>query len=137
MANFNKVILIGRLTSDIDVKQTANATSVCNFCVAVSRRIKNGNEAETDFFDCTAWKETAEFLAKWFKKGDHVLVEGELMSGFYLCADGKKIKKVWVNVKSSSFVDQKKEERISEKKEEFLEKVSEKIEITNGDDLPF
>lgn len=81
----NKTILIGRLTADPELKQTAGGVSVCRFTVAVNRKYKNEStgEYDADFISCTAWRQTAEFLAKYFSKGKMVALEGSLRSGSY------------------------------------------------------
>lgn len=81
----NKVILMGRLTADPEVKQTQNGTAVCRFTVAVNRRFadKNTGERQADFISCTAWAKTAEFIGKYFKKGQMICVEGSLRTGSY------------------------------------------------------
>lgn len=80
----NKVILIGRLTADPELKQSQNGTSVCRFTVAVNRRFKNAQGGyDADFLNCTAWKQTAEFICKYFKKGQMIAVEGTLRTGSY------------------------------------------------------
>ena len=65
--NFNKVILGGRLTNDVEVKQTQSGISVCSFSLAVNRKVGKDQEAKTDFFNCTAWRGTAEFLSRYFR----------------------------------------------------------------------
>lgn len=71
----NKVILKGRLTADVDVKQTPNNIAVARFLIAVNRRFEKD---KTDFITCEAWRNTAEFLSKYFKKGQEILICGEL-----------------------------------------------------------
>lgn len=81
----NKVILIGRLTADPELRQTQNGTSACRFTVAVNRKYadKNTGERQADFITCVAWKQTAEFVAKYFTKGNMITVEGTLRTGSY------------------------------------------------------
>lgn len=71
----NKIILKGRLTANPELKTTTTAISVCDFSVAVNRRF---NKEQTDFINCQAWRQTAEFISKYFKKGQEILVVGEL-----------------------------------------------------------
>lgn len=76
MASFNKVILIGNLTADPEIKQTQSGESVCSFSIAVNRRFaKNG---ECDFLTIVAWKKNAEFVCQWFKKGNPILICGQI-----------------------------------------------------------
>lgn len=80
MANFNlnKVILGGRLTSDVELKQTQSGIPVCSFSIAVNRHAVGKNEA--DFFTVTAWRQTAEFVCRYFKKGSSICVIGTLQN---------------------------------------------------------
>ena len=71
----NKIILKGRLTADPELRKTQNDISVCNFTVAVNRRF---DREKTDFINCEAWRQTAEFIAKYFSKGKEIALIGEL-----------------------------------------------------------
>lgn len=80
----NKVILIGRLTADPELRQTQSGITSCKFTVAVNRKFKNANgETESDFVSCQAWRQTAEFIARYFSKGKMIAVEGSLRTGKY------------------------------------------------------
>lgn len=80
----NKVVLIGRLTADPELRQTQSGVSTCRFTVAVNRKFKNQNgEYDADFISCTAWRQTAEFVSKYFSKGKMIAVEGPLRTGSY------------------------------------------------------
>lgn len=81
MASFNKVILIGNMTADPELKATSSGVSVCPFSIAVNRKFKDqsGNN-ECDFINIVAWRSTAEFVAKYFKKGNPILVCGQLQT---------------------------------------------------------
>ena len=80
----NKVILIGRITKDIEVKQTASQTAYCNFTVAVDRRFKDSNgQKQTDFINCVAWRQTASFLGQYFRKGSKVALSGQIQTRNY------------------------------------------------------
>lgn len=87
----NKVILTGRLVADPEVVQTSGSTPVVKVRVAVDRK---GREKETDFFDCTAFGKTADFLATYFTKGRMVALMGQLRVRTYDAKDGTK-RKVW------------------------------------------
>ena len=78
MASFNKVILMGRLTADPELKQTPNGAAVTTFTLAVDRRF--GENKQCDFITIVAWKQTAEFICKYFGKGQAILVCGELQT---------------------------------------------------------
>lgn len=80
----NKVFLMGRLTRDPELRQTQNGVSSCRFSVAVNRKFKNDNgEYDADFISCTAWKQTAEFITRYFHKGSMICIEGTLRTGSY------------------------------------------------------
>ncbi|MCM1329033.1 MAG: single-stranded DNA-binding protein [Ruminococcus sp.] len=82
--SINKVILMGRLTSDPELRQTPNGISTCRFTVAVDGGTnQNTNERRTDFITVNAWRSTAEFVCKYFTKGRLILVEGSLRTGSY------------------------------------------------------
>ena len=81
----NKVILVGRLTADPELRQTQSGVSSCRFTVAVDRRFadKNTGERQADFISCTAWRQTAEFVSRYFNKGKMICLEGSLRTGKY------------------------------------------------------
>ena len=80
----NKVILIGRLTADPELRQTASGVATCRFTVAVNRKYKNDNgEFDADFISCVAWRQTAEFVTRYFLKGKMICVEGGLRNNNY------------------------------------------------------
>lgn len=88
---FNKVILMGRLTKDPEMRTTQTGISMCRFSIAVDRRYSGNNgEKQTDFFDVTAWRQTADFVGKWFSKGKMILVEGTLQNNNYTDNNGVK-----------------------------------------------
>jgi single-strand DNA-binding protein len=78
MASFNKVIIIGNLTQDPELKQTQSGTSVCSFNVAVNRFSKEPDAKKVDFFTVVAWHTKAEFVTRYFKKGQSIIVCGRL-----------------------------------------------------------
>ena len=80
----NKSIIMGRLTAQPELRQTQNGIASCRFTVAVNRRFKNTNgEYDADFIPCVAWRQTAEFVSKYFSKGSMICVEGSLRTGSY------------------------------------------------------
>lgn len=81
----NKVILMGRLTADPELRQTQSGISSCRFTVAVNRNFadKNTGERQADFITCVAWRQTAEFVSRYFNKGSMICVEGNLRTGSY------------------------------------------------------
>lgn len=80
----NKIIIMGRLTAAPELRQTQSGIASCRFTVAVNRRFKNDKgEYETDFISCQAWRQTAEFVAKYFSKGSMICIDGTLRTGSY------------------------------------------------------
>lgn len=87
----NKVVLMGRFTKDPELRATGTGTSVVSFTLAVDRDFKGQNgERETDFINCVAWKGTAEFISRYFKKGSMAALEGSLQIRPYEDKDEKK-----------------------------------------------
>jgi len=87
----NKVILIGRLTDDPDVRYSDSGTTVAKFCVAVDRRYKKDGEQSADFPRIVAFGKTAEFIEKYFRKGNRIVLEGRLQTSSYTNKDGQKV----------------------------------------------
>ncbi len=80
----NKIIIVGRLTAAPELRQTQSGIASCRFTVAVNRRFKNDKgEYEADFISCQAWRQTAEFVAKYFSKGSMICIDGTLRTGSY------------------------------------------------------
>lgn len=88
----NKIILMGRLTADPKFSQTQSGVAYCRFSVAVDRKFadKNTGERQADFINCVAWRQTAEFISKYFSKGKMIIVEGNLRNNNYTDANGVK-----------------------------------------------
>lgn len=83
----NKVVLMGRLTKDPDLRYTQNNRAVCNFTLAVNRRF---NADEADFINCQAWEKTAEFITKYFGKGNLLAIVGRIQTRTWDDNEGKK-----------------------------------------------
>lgn len=107
--NFNRVILGGRLTHTPELKTTASGISVCSFTVAVNRRTAKGEKSKADFIDCVAWRETAEFVSRYFVKASSICVEGYLQQRSWEAEDGTKRTVTEVQVDRAYFVDAKSE----------------------------
>lgn len=104
----NKAILVGRLTRDPELKTTANGTNVCSFSIAVNRRYKNAEgNYDADFINCTAWRQTAEFVSKYFTKGRMIGVVGSIQTRNYDDKDGKKVYVTEVAADEVYFVESK------------------------------
>jgi len=80
MASFNKVILIGNMTADPELKQTQSGVSVCSCSIAVNRRFAKENEQNVDYINIVTWRQQAEFVSRYFKKGNPILVCGQLQT---------------------------------------------------------
>ncbi|MBQ7377250.1 MAG: single-stranded DNA-binding protein [Clostridia bacterium] len=110
MASFNKVILVGNLTADPELKQTPTGISVCRFSIAVQRRFarsgdQNGQQPTADFFNIVAWRQSAEFVARYFKKGRPILVCGQLQNRNWTDPQGVKHYATDIVADEVSFVD--------------------------------
>lgn len=103
----NNVVLCGRLTAAPELKQTSNNIPVTAFCVAVDRRKQKDKERQTDFINCVAWRNTAEFICKYFKKGDPIAVQGEIQTRKYQDKNGNNRTAVEVVVNDVRFVPAK------------------------------
>ena len=106
----NHIVVMGRLTRDPELRRTASGTAVANFTLAVDRDFspKDGGEKETDFIDCVAWRNTAEFVSKYFTKGSMAIVSGRLQIRTWTDNDGNKRRNAEVEVASMYFGDSKK-----------------------------
>lgn len=101
----NKVTLIGRLTKDPEIKLTSNQTQFCNFTIAVDRRFKDSNgQRQADFINCVAWKQTAVFIQKYFKKGNRIGISGSIQTRSY-DKDGQKVFITEVLAEEAEFVE--------------------------------
>ncbi len=87
----NKAIIMGRITHDLEVRQTPSGTAVLQFTVAVDRNYsKDGGEKQTDFINCVAWRQTAEFIGRYWSKGRMIAVDGRLQTRTYEDKNGTK-----------------------------------------------
>ena len=84
----NIIAIKGRLVRDPEIRQTQSGVSVTNITVAVDRSYSAGGEKQTDFFDCVFWRQGAEFVSKYFKKGKEIIVTGEMQSRKWQDKDG-------------------------------------------------
>ena len=104
----NRVILMGRLTKDPELRysQSNNPLAIARYTLAVARKVKT-NDTEADFINCIAFGKSAEFVEKYFRQGQRVLIEGRLQTGSYINKDGKTIYTTDVIVDSGEFADSK------------------------------
>ena len=105
--NFNKVILAGRISSEIDYKETQTGKTVAKFSIAVNRRTSQGQE--TDFFNITAWNQSADIVAKYFDKGQSICIEGSLRVSKWEDDEGNPRSRIDIIAENVSFVDSKSE----------------------------
>ena len=103
--SFNKAIIIGRLTKDVELKTTGSGVSVASFTVAVDRGY--GENKKTDFINCVAWRQTAEFISKFFAKGSQIGVEGSIQVRDYTDNNGNKRYVTEIVASSAFFVGSK------------------------------
>ncbi len=106
---FNLVVLTGRLTADPELKTTPNGISVVSFSIAVARRYRAGEEAQTDFINLVAWRQTAEFISKYFKKGNMIGIEGSIQTRRYTDKNGNNRTAFEVVVNNAQFVESKRD----------------------------
>lgn len=134
---FNKVILAGRLTRDPELRQTTNGVAVASFSLAVDKPFNKDKEKAADFFDCVAWRGTADFVSRYFEKGKPILVEGRLQNNDFTNKDGEKRRKVEVLVENVSFIGGKDEKPTAAKIAYIPANDDESFEQVDLDDLPF
>lgn len=104
----NSVTIMGRLTTAPEIKTTQSGVSVTSFCVAVDRRYQpQGQEKKTDFIDVVAWRNTADFICKYFQKGSMIGIEGEIQTRTYTDQDGKNRKVTEIMANNVSFCESK------------------------------
>lgn len=125
----NKFIGQGRLGRDPELKDIGS-TTVCNFSIAIDRRFKNKQgERDTDWFNCSAFGKTAEFISQWFGKGSQIIVVGEMQNREYVNKDGMTVRVTELKVDEAYFSGPK------QQKNDFLD---DKTESVSGPaDLPF
>ncbi len=106
----NRVILMGRLTSDPELKTTGTGISVTSFSIAVDRSyVKSGEERKADFFNIVCWRNTAEFVCRYFGKGSMIAVDGQLQSRSYQAKDGTNRTVVEVVADNVSFTGERRD----------------------------
>ena len=106
----NKVILMGRLTRDVELRQTPNGISVASFSIAVNRRFAKEGQQQADFINCVAWRQQAEFIARYFGKGRMIAVVGSLQTRSWDDQEGKKHYATEVVVEEAHFTGSRAEQ---------------------------
>ena len=134
----NKIILMGRLTRDPELRRTGNGTAVTSFTIAVDRDFKSQNgDKETDFIDVVAWRSTAEFVSKHFAKGRMAAVEGKLQIRDWTDKDGTKRRTAEVIADNVYFADSKRDD-MTANRNALAERAEQFAEIAEEDgELPF
>lgn len=127
--NLNKVILAGRLTSDVELKQTTSGVSVCSFTLAINRKFSANGQQQTDFIQCQAWRQTAEFISKYFKKGSALCISGSIQVRSWTDNNNQKRYATEVVAEEAMFVDGKNDSQGTE--------APNYEEMNADDDLPF
>ena len=108
---YNKAILMGRICNDLELKTVQNGISVLSFRIAVDRAYQaKGEERKADFFNIVAWRNTAEFISRYFSKGSMIIVDGELQTRQYVDKNGSTQNVVELVVSSAHFTGEKKEQ---------------------------
>ena len=107
----NHIIIMGRLVRDPELRRTGSGVAVASFRVAVDRDYapKDGGERKADFIDCVAWRQTGEFISKYFAKGRMIVVDGRLEMRDWTDKDGNKRTSAEINVANAYFGDNKRE----------------------------
>lgn len=132
----NSVALTGRLANNPELKWTQSGVSVCNFCIAVDRQYKSGEEKICDFINCVSWRATADFVSKWFHKGDGIGVTGSIQTRKWATDSGENRYATEVLCQQVSFLDGKK--NAAEAQQTPMEGNQNFSEVTEEDEsLPF
>ena len=144
MASFNKVILIGNMTADPELKQTQGGLSVCSFSIAVNRRFKSENgQQECDFITIVAWRQQAEFVCRYFKKGQPILICGQIQTRTWTDNQGQKRYATEVVADEVAFVGNNSSSEAKAEPSTYMPSAYRGIpnpqfqEIPNDGDLPF
>ena len=123
----NKIILVGRLTRDPELRSTSTGLSTANFTVAVNRNFKNKDgQYDADFIPCVAFRNTADFVSKFFKKGSMIGLEGRIQTGSYDAQDGTKRYVTEVVVENVEFVGGK-SENLTNQSNNYIDKPSQDV----------
>ncbi len=110
----NKVILMGRLTKDVEFRQTPTGVNLARFTIAVNRRFAKEGQQQADFINCVAWRQTGEFIARYFRKGNMIAVAGSIETSSWDGTDGKRCYATEINVNEIYFTGEKSENTYSQ-----------------------
>ena len=130
----NKVIMMGRLTKDPEIRYAQSGSAVAGFSIAVDRKFKRDGEPDADFFNCSAFGKTAEFLEKYIHKGTKVVIEGRLQNDTYTNKDGVKVTATKILVDSMEFAESK---QASAESQPVAPDAQGFMNVPDGEELPF
>ena len=136
----NKTILMGRMTRDPELRSTASGISVVSFSLAVERDFKNPQtgEKDVDFFDCVAWRNTADYVAKYFTKGRMAIIEGQFQTRWWEDNSGLKRRAIELIVSNIYFGDSKPQQEASQNVPEPSDfEGFQGMPAIDSDDIPF
>ena len=142
----NRVVLVGRVTKDLELKRTTSGMSVVAFTIAIDNRVKNGAEKTTSFIPVTAWNQTAENVSKYVGKGSLIGVDGRLNQRSYTATDGHRVSITEVIAESITFLERKQDvghtnainnDYSSSPSSSMSDDSSRGVEVESDDDLPF
>ena len=147
---FNLVVLTGRLTATPELKTSVSGLNVCSFSIAVERPYKSGEDKQVDFINCIAWRQTANFISKYFTKGKMIGIEGCIRTRKYTDKEGNNRNVFEILVDTAQFVDMPTNNTPKADTGENLEQFAEKLKqaekssgvdidvaIDDDGDLPF
>lgn len=133
----NTAVIMGRLTADPELKTTNSGLSVTSFCVAVDRRYqKDGEERQADFINVVAWRQTAEFVTKYFRKGQMIAVQGSIQTHSYEDKNGNKRTAVEIVADNVSFCGSKAESEAAAPKVQDTQRPSVNVSADDFTPLP-
>ena len=130
----NKATLIGRLAADPEIRETASGVKVTSFTIAVDRPFVKGTDRQTDWIDIAAWRNTAEFICKYFQKGDSIIIEGNIQTRSWEDKNGQKRKTVEIVAENVEFPPRARNEQ---KAEQNFGHESAAADFTEIDDFPW
>ena len=134
----NKVILMGRLTADPELKTTPSGISVTSFSLAVDRKYaKQGEERKTDFINIVAWRQRAEFICKYFTKGQLIALDGSIETSSYVNKNGNNRTAFEVVAENVYFTGDKRNSQQSGNENAYSEHANDFSEMPIDGDLPF
>ena len=130
----NKVILMGRLTKDPDIRYTQDGTAVARYTLAVDRRYQRDGEQKADFISCTVFGRGAEFAEKHLKKGTKIVAAGRIQTGSYTNRDGQKVYTTDIVVEEQEFAEGKKTQEANQEQEDGFMSIPDGVD---DEGLPF